>query len=136
MCRLHVFVFATVVLVIGIGEAFADLTTTVNADATGGFGDVNIGWQDMVAGYVFSAGGESVDITVTGEINLYDGYPTDALGVDYPRTSSGYSPLQEGLVDAGTDPSTLGEYMPNLGGLMGAFIPQSTASLPTFQARD
>ncbi len=127
-------------------------TVIVDSKATGGFGyhpDAAPpgGGTPMVLGFVFGAP-SAVAIIATGKIDLHpslsevqdispDG--TNFDGDDFGLTRDynlGYVPLEEASVDGGADFTTFSNTLPELGALMGAFVPKSTVDSPGFSPKD
>ena len=113
-------------------------TYTVNANDNGGFGELQSGRSAFVLGTSLVAG-QTVVIDVTGQIFLGGAY-VDPNGRDadpaFDNVSDWeYTPLEEAGVDAGTiDPDS--PILPNLGALIGAFLPTSTVESVGFTSFD
>ncbi len=127
-------------------------TVIVDSKATGGFGYFPdaappAGGTPMVLGFVFGAP-STVAIITTGTIDLFLGLPeledispdgTAFDGDDFGLTRAynlGYAPLEEASVDGGADFTTFSNTLPELGALMGAFVPKSTVDSPGFSPKD
>jgi acetyltransferase-like isoleucine patch superfamily enzyme len=127
-------------------------TVTVDSKATGGFGlhpaaAPPAGGTPMVSGFVFD-GRSTVTVIATGTIDtnpdpsfgLVDTSPdgTDFVGDDFGSTRAdfGYLPLEEALVDGGADFTLFSNTLPDVGALIGAFVPKSTVDLPGFSPED
>jgi hypothetical protein len=110
----------------------------VSGRAGGSFGSPVSGSFDFVEGHQFTAAGESVTISATGIVyglGLSNPSGPDGWTVWRPIVA-GYTPLEEFLVDTGTPVGSLPTYIPNVAALIGAFVPEATASNPLFVARD
>ncbi len=127
-------------------------TVIVDSKATGGFGFHRneappAGGTPMVLGFVFGAP-STVAIIATGKIDLCcqylslpeledispDGTAFD--GDDFGLTRGGYGRLEEASVDGGADFTTFSNTLPDVGALMGAFVPKSTVDSPGFSPED
>lgn len=114
------------------------LSVTVGAKKNGYFGQLSSGAQDMVQATDLSAG-DTVAITATGQIYIGENLQVTANGVDLDSSSGKvfsfeYTPLEQAGVIA--DPSLANNtLMPNLGALIGAFLPTATATASGFNAR-
>ena len=127
-------------------------TVIVDSKATGGFGfhadeTPPAGGTPMVLGFVFGAP-SAVAIIATGKIDLHpsvselqdispDGTAFDGDDFGLLRAYDlGYIPLEEASVDGGADFTTFSNILPDLGALMGAFVPKSTVDSPGFSPKD
>ena len=119
---------------------------TVDSKASGMFGEHPSGFAgtvlDMVEALTVS-GPTKIKISATGQINISPGVAVfetvspDGVSTDqFDRSLVGFLPLEEPLVDAGTDPNSLPMLLPDAGALMGAFVPQAIVELPGFLAKD
>ena len=101
----------------------------------------------MGLGFVFGAP-SAVAIIATGKIDLHpslseleDISPNGTAfdGDEFGLTRDfdlGYGPLEEASVDGGADFTTFSNTLPDLGALMGAFVPKSTVDSPGFSPKD
>jgi hypothetical protein len=94
--------------------------------------------RNLVEGIALAAD-QKVWIITTGEIQLFPGFLTTADGAAFlPRSSDPnvFVPLDESFFDAGGDPTTLDDPVPNLGALMGAFVPRNVVESKRFIPRN
>ena len=113
---------------------------TVPSRATGGFGNIASGWEDMVGAGAFGDG-DILTIIASGTIYVN---PTKMVGPDgwgppvdgYEADETSYTPLEEKEVDAGTFPAPRPNPVPHAGALIGAFVPELVANTEGFLARD
>lgn len=121
------------------GSAATAATYTVSAFASGSFGYLNSFASPFVAGPSMVAG-ETVEITVTGTINLGNGITgVTADGFDNPTgigvSDNEFTPLEEVVVDANpAAANTPG--MQDMGALIGSFVPVDIVTAPGFSAID
>jgi T5SS/PEP-CTERM-associated repeat protein len=128
-----------------ISPKVTNFAVLVPAQASGFFGFPSAGAADLVPAYTFTDAGQQVTINATGTIYLVTpSSPTNANGLTLQRSfiiggaPSGFLPLEEVLVDAGSPvPITDGSStILNVGALIGAFVPESIAAQPNFVPRD
>lgn len=118
------------------------VTVPVGSRNTGGFGEPNNDFEDMVLGPSFSAAGEQLQIMASGLISLYeDTWTSGPSGINYALYRSGdescYWPLEEAAVEAGS--LVIPRPLPDTilaGQLMAAFVPESTVVQSGFMPRD
>jgi hypothetical protein len=114
--------------------------------AGGEFGAPLSGSTPLILAYTFNSKDEHLTISARGTIFLLpdSGAPTSPLGRTQERTlligsySEGYTPLEEGIIDSGGSVPTSdhSSRLPNLAGVIGAFIPKSRCDTPGFEPRD
>jgi len=123
---------------------------TVGAQATGGFGrsygfagGPSSGGLPLVAGWTFTAAGQMISISATGTINIADQYNPGPNGVPVVidgvvAAPNSFTPLEQEAVLQGTLalPRPEGASVPEVGALMGAFVPAGTASNSNFVPAD
>ena len=147
-------VLLALMFVVIISATTTAATIQVNSAATGSFGQLNNNNSDigdgLVLGWTFSDAGETITVTSTGLINLFDrtdnppdlpdndpdgiAFTVGTVGLD----TESFTPLEQSLVDSGalSIPRDSDDTLQNVGALMGAFVSSSLSMDPSFKPRD